>query len=224
MDAEFCGHCGRRSRELDHFCRGCGTALGDAAAAVDPVGEAEALASQGRLSDAIASIQRGIGVADSAELRVALGALYARDSRLDDAAGAFDAALALDPDCAVAHAYLGALLVRRGRVADAEDALERARDLAPNDLLVSLKRAEYFNALGILERACDELRHGLTYGGGEAEVRAAAGKQLADLERRLGRSVRRHPGRLPHLPGLKAVLRIGSRERHRGVSAPEMEG
>ena len=163
MADEFCAACGKRSRQADRFCRGCGEALTEAAASADPIREAESFAARGLLGEAIAALQRGIGRADTAELRVALGALYARAGRLDDAGREFDHALVLDQSCAVAHAYVGALLLRRGRVAEAEDgARAGANGFAPDDLLVSLKRAEYFNALGILERARDELQHGLT--------------------------------------------------------------
>jgi tetratricopeptide (TPR) repeat protein len=204
--SDFCAACGREARINDRYCRGCGEALVDDARDAGPIGEAESLVARGHLDEAIATIQRAVGVRDSAELHVGLATLYLRRGGTAEATRELDRAIELDPGCAVAHAYTGALLVRRGLIDDAQAALDRALALAPNDIVVSLKRAEFFVALGILDNAAAELRHGLQNGGGAAETRAVAGKLLEDVERRLSRSVRRTPVSLPHLDGLRRVF------------------
>lgn len=217
----FCGACGRHSRPDDRFCRACGAALTDGAAAAGPIDEAEALVARGLLGDAIAVVRRGIGAADMADLRVALATLYLRRGDIDAATRELHAAVALDPSHAVAHAYTGALLLRTGDVDGAETALDRARDLAPDDLIVAMKRAEFFAALGILGRACDELRRGLAECGGAPDTRAAAARTLADLERRLARSITRRPARLPDLG---AFARFARRAHHQTPNvAAELE-
>ena len=187
MPDEFCGACGRQGRPNDRFCRGCGGSLTDELVAGDPIFEAESLAQGGHLSEAIATVLRAIGAHESAALRVALATLYLRRGSVADAGRELDRAVELDPACAVAHAYRGALLVRIGRASDAEAALDLARELAPHDLLVCMKRAEYFIVLGVLGRACDELRHGLSEGGGDPDLRETAARTLAEVERRLPR-------------------------------------
>lgn len=206
MPDEFCGACGRQGRPNDRFCRGCGATLTDEVVAGDPIFEAESLAVSGHLAEAIATVLRAIGAHDSAQLRVALATLYLRRGSAGDAARELDAAIELDPACAVAHAYRGALLVRLGRADEAETALDLARDLAPDDLLVSMKRAEYFIVLGVLGRACDELRHGLSEGGGDTDLREVAARMLAQVEQRLRGSLIRHPANLPKLGGLGRIL------------------
>lgn len=207
MPDEFCASCGRQGRPHDRFCRGCGAALSDDASAAGPIDEAEALVARGLLGEAIAAVQRAIGAGDSADLHVALATLYLRRADIDAATRELDAAVALDPSHAVAHAYSGALLLRRGHVDEAEAALDRARDLAPDDLIVAMKRAEFFNALGILGRARDELQYGLVEGGGAYETRVAAARMLADVERRLARSITRRTVRLPDLGAVGRLVR-----------------
>ncbi len=202
MRDDFCGACGRQGRPNDRYCRGCGGSLTDEVIAGDPITEARSLAEGGHLSEAIGTLLLAIGEHDSASLRIALATLYIRRGSADDAARELDRAIELDAACAVAHAYRGALLVRLGRVDEAEAALDLARDLAPNDLLVSMKRADYFTVLGVLGRACDELRHGLSEGGGDADLREAATRMLVEVEQRLRGSVTRHPANLPSLGGL----------------------
>lgn len=197
MADEFCGACGRQGRPADRFCRGCGAQLSDAPPDDDHITAAASLAERGHLTEAVATVQRAITAGDTADLRVALATLYLRRGDVDAAARELDLAVQLNPACAVAHAYAGALLARRGRVAEGGDALDRALELAPFDLLVAMKRAEYFTVLGVLERARDELRRGLDDGGGAPDARAAAARMLEEIEKRLRSSVIRRPVSLP---------------------------
>ena len=207
---DFCAACGRQARINDRYCRGCGDALVDDARDAGPVAEAESLVARGRLDDAIASIQRALGVREGAELHVGLATLYLRRGGIAEATRALDRAIALDPLCAVAHAYAGALLTRAGRIEEARAALDTAKALTPDDIVVSLKRAEFFVALGILDEAAVELRHGLKNGGGAIETRNVAAKLLADVDRRLSRSVRRTPVALPTINPLRRVFGRGA--------------
>lgn len=199
MADEFCGACGRHGRPDDRFCRGCGAALGDGPAEPDPITESASLADRGHLTDAIATVQRAITLGDSADLRVALATLCLRRGDIDAASRELERAVQLDASCAIAHAYAGALLVRRGRVAEAGEALDRALGLAPDDLVVAMKLAEYFAVLGVLERARDELRRGLEDGGGSPDARIVAARMLEETEKRLRGSVTRRPVDLPEL-------------------------
>ena len=162
---EFCSGCGRGAREGDRYCRGCGMLL-DEAMAGEPIAEAEAYAAAGQLAQAIATIQRAIGAGESADLQIALCTLYLRRGGQGDARRALDRALALDANSAVAHAYIAGLDMHAGRVAEAQQRLDHALSLAPDDLIVRIKRAEYWLRLGIFDNAKLELRRALQNGGG----------------------------------------------------------
>ncbi len=208
----FCPACGFRGQASDSFCRACGALL-DESRAGDPIPEAEALAAGGHLDDAIAAVQRAIGLRETPDLHVALSTLYLRRGGSVEARRALDRALAIDPRCAVAHAYLAGMDLHEGRVHDAQERLDHARDLAPDDLLVRIKRAEYWLRLGIFDNAKDELRHALQNGGGSVQNRALAETMFATVEKRSSGSFTRKTVTLPSLSPLKRLV-------HRRNSAP----
>src|SRR5207249_10728034 len=107
----------------------------------EPNAEAEAYAAAGQRAQAIATIQRAIGTAESADLQIALCTLYLRRGGQGDARRALDRALALDANSAGAHAYIAGLYMHAGRVAGAQQRLAHALSLAPHALSRRIKRA-----------------------------------------------------------------------------------
>jgi tetratricopeptide (TPR) repeat protein len=206
MSTEYCPVCGHHGEPHDLFCRACGGALTDAARAAGPIAEAESLVSRGMLAEAIATVQRAIGQADARDLHVALATLYMRRGGAAEARRELDAALALDPENAVAHAYVGGMLLDKGLVAEAQERLDLAVRLAPNDLIILMKRAEYWLRLGIFSNARAEITRGLQDGGGAPHVRAMAEAMLAAIEKRSRNSFTRQMVSLPSLTGFKRMF------------------
>ena len=209
MPDQFCPSCGFGARSSDAFCRGCGFALSDDARAAGPIAEAELLVERGQLDEAIATLQRALGD-ETPDLHVALSTLYLRRGDGAGARRALDRALALDPRCAVAHAYVAGMDLHAGRVAEAQERLDHARDLAPDDLIVGIKRAEYWLRLGIFDNARAELRHALQNGGGSPQNRALAEAMFASIEKRSRGSFTRKTVALPSLGAARKLFRHGA--------------
>ena len=220
MPDSFCPACGRAARDNDRYCRGCGGVLTDGARALGAIDEAESLVARGLLDEAIATVQRAIGIGETAELQVALSTLYLRRGGQKEARRALDRALQIDSGCAVAHAYVGGMLIHAGQVHEAHVRLDLARDLAPDDLIVLIKRAEFWLRLGIFDNARQELRHGLQNGGGSPQVRAMAETMFAAIERKSRGSFTRKLVSLPSLGALKNVIKHTPKA---GTSAAEVE-
>lgn len=209
MPDQYCPSCGSGARSSDAFCRACGRALSDDARAAGPIAEAEALVERGQLDEAIATLQRALSEAETPDLHVAVCTLYLRRGDAAGARRALERAISLDPGCAVAHAYIAGMDLHAGRVADAQDRLDYARDLAPDDLIVRIKRAEYWLRLGIFDNARAELRHALQNGGGSPQNRAIAEAMFASIEKRSRGSFTRKTVALPSLGAAKKLFRHG---------------
>ncbi len=69
---------------------------------------------------------------EAAQPQLGLGQWFAERGKLDESRAHYEAAIALRPDYAVAHASLGAVLLAHGQDADAARSLERAALLAPD--------------------------------------------------------------------------------------------
>ena len=219
MAGNFCPSCGNRGEPHDLFCRGCGGALSEAARASGPIAEAESLVERGLLAEAIATVQRALGAGATPDLYVALATLYLRRGGAADARRELEEALALDPECAVAHAYAGGMLLQAGDVAEAQGRLDRAYELAPDDLIVLMKRAEFWLRLGIFENARAELKHGLQDGGGAPHTRAMAEAMLLAIEKRSRNSFTRQIVALPDVGALKRMFRRSGRTAATPVEA-----
>lgn len=191
MHGDFCPACGFRRQSTDRFCRGCGDALTAEARASGPITEAETLVARGELDEALATIQRALGDVERADLLVAQATLYLRRGDVERAERSLERATVVDPVYAVAYAYQGGLLFNRGKVDESEALLDKAVDLDPKDLLVRVKRAEFWLRLGVLSRAEEELRIGLANGGGSPTARAAAETMYASIEKRKRTGVER---------------------------------
>jgi tetratricopeptide (TPR) repeat protein len=215
MKPQFCSSCGFRFHDGDRFCRGCGDALTEDARAVGPIAEAEVLAGKGQLDEAIATVQRALGEGERPDLHVAMSTLYLRRTDVVLARRELDRAIDLDPGYAVAYAYKGGVLLQIGEVDEARGLLDRAKTLAPRDLLVSIKRAEFWLRLGALPNARDELRAGLANGGGSPAARDTAQAMLGSVEHKLRTSAQRAIVPLPSLGPIRRLFR--RQDRQRGV-------
>lgn len=85
----------------------------------------------GDLATAQREAERSLALAPSPEGWLLLGSVYARASRWDAAAQAYEEVLALAPDHLVALSELATVSQRRGDLARAESALRRATRVAP---------------------------------------------------------------------------------------------
>jgi Flp pilus assembly protein TadD len=188
----------------------------------DPVAEAEALTARGLLPEAIATLQRAIGESPAAHLHVALATLYLRRGDGVQARRELERALAVDPGYGVAYAYLGGLAAHAGRVHEAEELLERARTLAPADVLVAIKRAEYWMLIGVYDNARDELRQAMRESGGSPGERELAQSMLAAIEQKRRGSFTRNTVAFPSIAaGIRA--RFVRKRRQAATTEPEVE-
>jgi tetratricopeptide (TPR) repeat protein len=104
----------------------------DRAPYLDPLarrGKGNALAALGRYDEALQSLYLSAILDPSAATYARMGDVYLALRRYSDAAAAYERAIALDPQFALAYASLGDALEQLGRTQDAEQAHEQARQL-----------------------------------------------------------------------------------------------
>ncbi len=97
------------------------------------------------------------------------------------ALAAFDAALAIDPGHAAAHANRALALRALGRAAEALDALDRALALGLADAMLHNARGEILADLGHPDAALASFHAALAAGGGDAGLHARMGRLLAAI-------------------------------------------
>jgi len=85
----------------------------------------------GRVADAERTVRGALALGRDGETLAELGAVLLAQDRLDEAANAFDQALALQPDLAEALNGMGIVLAQRGRLQDAEARFTAAAAAAP---------------------------------------------------------------------------------------------
>lgn len=90
---------------------------------------------------------------DSPRPHLALAIALLEQGSPSEANQQLKAALEIDPDYAIAHAYLGIELFKLYEVEAAEDELEMAVQAAPTNLLVLVKFAEYYYRRGFFPRS-----------------------------------------------------------------------
>jgi tetratricopeptide (TPR) repeat protein len=122
-----------------------------------------ALSATGSADAALARMQRAVAAAaagseDAAELRDALGSLYAQRRDWPAAESQFQQALADDPNFAAAHLHLGVTLAAEGRAADSIRELTTASQLAPNDASAQLELGRALIAAGQDDQALPTLQ------------------------------------------------------------------
>lgn len=114
---------------------------------------------QGDLPEAIRLYREALALDRQPFLYLGLGDVLQRAGRLDEAVEAFQAALELDPDLAVAYYDLGVTYGNQGRLDEAVDAYERALELAPE----GLPAAKTLNNLGALSQSQGDLATAETF-------------------------------------------------------------
>lgn len=157
-----------------------------------------------------------------------LGAAYQEAGRLDEAAGAFDRALSLDPRYAPAHNGLGAVLRRQGQLDRAVAHLEEARRLSPDFDTVEARsnlgvaRYELGNAYLAQQRlaeAVEQFREAVRLSPRMVEAHNELGIALGSLGRfdeaieAFGAALRIDPGFSEAQANLKTAIGVRSRPR-----------
>jgi tetratricopeptide (TPR) repeat protein len=113
------------------------------ARAAQHAGNAARLERQGRLAEAVAELRSALSLdSRNPEVLSALGDVYLRQNRLDEARAQHDAALGIDPGLARAHYGLALVHRRRGERADARRHLEEYVRLEPRSYLAWQARQE----------------------------------------------------------------------------------
>lgn len=100
------------------------------------------LAAMGRLEEARVIFEGLVaGNPHDSAVRAALGTVYQKLLRYEDASDEYEAALALDPECPVALAGRGELKLRQGKREGAQD-LEKASSVDPHGETAAGRRAK----------------------------------------------------------------------------------
>jgi tetratricopeptide (TPR) repeat protein len=113
------------------------------------------------LADVAGEEKRIADVPDDYQVRNALGVHYVQLGRPADAHAQFEAALALEPDHAVAHYNLGLLAIRESRADEAFDHLTRALAAKPNYAEAHTNLGALLDATGRVDEAIDHYRKAL---------------------------------------------------------------
>lgn len=139
MVARYCPFCAAPAESEWSFCQACGRALpGAAAGAMDT--------RDSRVAEAWQRALRHIETSD-----------------FDDAERVAGQLMDLGCDAGDHSALLGSISLRRARLDDALEHLDRAVQESPHSPFVRLKRAEYWKAIGIPQKAIDEVTEGLRH-------------------------------------------------------------
>ncbi len=110
--------------------------------------------------------------------------------RVSEALISFQAAVALSPDDADAHAFLAVCLFAVARPDDAENAIERALALAPDGFWPNLKAGELRDRVGDLDAAQVRFLRALRAVEPGTRESAAAAKALAMVRTQTAKSIR----------------------------------
>jgi len=160
----------------------------------------DALFAQGRISEAVAEYERGLGLAqEEPNLLNSLGVSYGHLGQMDKAMAYFERALEAAPDDFMAHFNQGYALMGQGRLSEARQRLEASLALEPNhaDTIFQLGRlaqgeGRLAEALGLFSRAAQipECRPAVHRHLGEA---LAASGRLSEAEEAFHKAVKVNP-------------------------------
>jgi tetratricopeptide (TPR) repeat protein len=118
------------------------------------VGVVETLASQGRLGDAVKEVESSLAAEpDRRDLKLALGNLYVRAERYDDAAKQFQSLLDKDPASADLMFRLAETERRKGELNVAIDLFRRCSQAAPNNTICPLQLGLLLDGTGRRDQA-----------------------------------------------------------------------
>jgi tetratricopeptide (TPR) repeat protein len=121
--------------------------------------QAQSALEDGHIDEAMEYYRSVIAKGDLHEASALLGmaSCYARRKQWMDAEKALNQVIEHSPEFAIAYAYRGAVRLELAQVDDCLQDLDMAAEMAPNDAVVHVKRAEVFMRLGLLPAARDEI-------------------------------------------------------------------
>ncbi|HKD75324.1 MAG TPA: tetratricopeptide repeat protein [Ktedonobacterales bacterium] len=155
--------------------------------------QAQAALDDGHIDEAIAHYQSVIagGGPHEASAFFGLASCHARRKQWKDAEDALNQVIERSPEFAVAYAYRGAVRLELAAVDDCLKDLDTAVEMAPNDAVVHVKRAEVFLRLGLLPAAHDEVRQAAKLPAPDVAFRDYMRAFKLGVEKELKRSVPR---------------------------------
>jgi TolB-like protein/Flp pilus assembly protein TadD len=128
---------------------------------------------------------------------VTAGIIHLALDRLDEAAGFFNAASALDPLGAVSHGALGTIYYRSGRLAEAEAEFRRALEISPTYRWAHWSLGTVLLTAGSLDAALSQMQQATADCGGDAGLALVyhAMKRNADSDGALERATKAYAER-----------------------------
>ncbi len=143
-----------------------------------------ALVKQGRVNDAIESLQQALGLrADYGAAHYNLGNLYASAGRLEEATTHLREATRLYPRFAEAHSNLGTVLARRGDLAAAIEEFRHAIEINPAAPGVHVNLGVALANQGNLAAAADSFERALTLNPESVQAHYYLGNLMASVGR-----------------------------------------
>jgi Flp pilus assembly protein TadD len=125
----------------------------------------------GNKTAAIAQLRESIRLMENAEDYNRLGRLLVETNRLDDAKAAFERAIRLNPNLAIAHSNLGAILGVKGDMYGALEELEKSIQLDPQSARAHNNLALAYLKLGKKNEAISHWKTSLTIDPDQQDVR-----------------------------------------------------
>lgn len=170
---------------------------------------------QGKLDAAIAAYRQAVAIAPgNVTAQLALGTAWMSTDQLILAARHFRAAIQADPNHVESYRRLGEALSRSGDWRQAGAAYYECLKRDPRDSAAALGVAQAFGNTGQLDMALRTLRRAAELTPDKAEIHAALGQLLLDLQRAseaadaFKLAVGAAPGHLPARRGLVAAMRM----------------
>jgi TolB-like protein/Flp pilus assembly protein TadD len=147
---------------------------------------------------AVGKVQRALAI-DPRDpgILVTAGIIHLALDRLDEAAGFFNAASALDPLGAVSHGELGTIYYRSGRLAEAEAEFRRALEISPTYLWAHWSLGTVLLTAGRLDAALSQMQQATPDCGSDAGLALVyhAMKRNAESDAALARATKADAGR-----------------------------
>jgi Flp pilus assembly protein TadD len=129
------------------------------------------LAEMGNKTAAIAQLRESIRLMESAGDLNRLGRLLIQTKRIDEAKAAFERALKLDPNLAIAHSNLGAILGMKGDMFGAVEELETAVRLDPQSSMAHNNLAIAYLKIGKKNEAVAHWQYSLNIDPNQEDIR-----------------------------------------------------
>ncbi|MFW6132597.1 MAG: tetratricopeptide repeat protein, partial [Planctomycetota bacterium] len=182
------------------------------------VGEASLLAAQGKVDEAEHILTRGIArLPDAPLLRYQRAQYRMSRGRLDDAAEDLEAVLDDDPDAIEALRLRAVVARRQDDLQAAMSYLDRALEIAPDNPVLRLQRAEFHLADGAPGAARKDMRAADVGDDPQLMVRMARARLRLDEPQRAARllreAMRAEGGPTPYEPALRGLIELYHSQR-----------